>query len=120
MERLHSSSAPEAVITLTTATPVNTVAYVLMQTSRLTCWVVAISVPPSVSAKGRYESSSAVFEDLGDLPPLHAVLDNVSPEARIVEGTRNDTVFQLSGLEPLDYAYSSYCVKWHRDEKYGL
>lgn len=55
-----------------------------------------VVAPPSVSAKGRYEIIIGSLEDLGDLPPLHAALDNVWPEARIVEGTRNNTVFRLA------------------------
>ena len=59
---IHSLSAPEAVITLTTATPVNTVAYVLMQTNRLTCWVVAMWWHPRLfQPKGVMKSSSAVW-----------------------------------------------------------
>ena len=55
-----------------------------------------VVAPPSVSAKGRYEIIAGTFEDLENLPPLHTVLDSLRPEARIVEGTRNNTMFRLA------------------------
>ena len=55
-----------------------------------------VVAPPSVSAKGRYEIIAGNLEDLGNLPPLRTVLDSLRPEARIFEGTRNNTMFRLA------------------------
>jgi Bifunctional DNA primase/polymerase, N-terminal/Primase C terminal 1 (PriCT-1) len=51
---------------------------------------------PSVAAKGQYKIVRGTLDDLQNLPPLHAVLDDLRKP--IAEGRRNDSLFRL-GLE---------------------
>jgi hypothetical protein len=52
--------------------------------------------PPSVAAKGRYQIVHGTLDDLKNLPPLHAMLDELRKP--IEQGKRNHTLFR-AGLE---------------------
>jgi Bifunctional DNA primase/polymerase, N-terminal/Primase C terminal 1 (PriCT-1) len=55
-----------------------------------------VVAPPSLSGKGQYQIIAGSLDDLGNLSPLHAMLDRVRTEARIEEGRRNNTIFRLA------------------------
>jgi Bifunctional DNA primase/polymerase, N-terminal/Primase C terminal 1 (PriCT-1) len=55
-----------------------------------------VVAPPSVSQKGTYQIISGTLDDLGSLPRLHVVLDELRAEAGIPEGKRNNTLFRFA------------------------
>jgi Bifunctional DNA primase/polymerase, N-terminal/Primase C terminal 1 (PriCT-1) len=55
-----------------------------------------VVAPPSISNKGEYQIIAGTLDDLGSLPPIHAVLDNLRTEGRIPEGKRNNTLFRFA------------------------
>ena len=55
-----------------------------------------VVAPPSISEKGAYQIIAGTLDDLADLPPIQAVLDDLRAEGRIPEGKRNDTIFRFA------------------------
>jgi bifunctional DNA primase/polymerase-like protein/primase-like protein len=59
---------------------------------------------PSISAKGQYEIIAGTLDDLEDLPPIHAVLDELRQDrSTIAVGERNNTLYRFA-LQQAIYA----------------
>ena len=55
-----------------------------------------VIAPPSVAQKGTYQIIVGTLDDLANLPPISVVLDDLTGEARIPKGKRNDTLFRFA------------------------